>query len=100
MKRFIIYIYGSWQTSIFGIKAKTDREALETAKDLFNREDLVAIQYKVPSGWKESGGLFYTKNSKYGVNYMCKACGRKTLGIGLSNHYSTCTYKREDVGNG
>jgi hypothetical protein len=48
-----------------------------------------------PSGWKDGGGSFWIKSSKYGQKYMCKLCGREALGYsGGDNarmHWPSCS---------
>lgn len=48
-----------------------------------------------PSGWKgKKDDDFWTKDSKYGVRYMCSTCGRQVLGRSLHRmHYGWCEKK-------
>lgn len=46
-----------------------------------------------PSGWKGTKeSTWYTKDSAYGVRYMCPVCGKKNLGIGERHrmHFNDC----------
>lgn len=50
-----------------------------------------------PSGWKgKKADLFWTKDSAYGVKYMCSFCGRAQLGMSYGNnerhHWRECSY--------
>lgn len=48
--------------------------------------------------WKEGGfggGKFWCLDTKYGVKYMCKTCGKKQLGINFSGehmHWKECPH--------
>ncbi len=47
--------------------------------------------------WKDGNGFtkkFWTLNTKHGVKYMCKECGRQNLGINFSGrgmHWKSCS---------
>lgn len=53
-----------------------------------------------PSGWQPNiGGRFYTKNTRFGVKYMCKQCGAESLGTRGSDipyHNPGCAAKQEE----
>jgi hypothetical protein len=91
--RFLAFDKGS-QVFVMGIYARNLEEAEVIASDLLKR-DLDLHPYRKPSGWADNGGLYLTKDSKYGVKYWCKVCGRECLGLGLRNHKSTCVYYGE-----
>ena len=56
-------------------------------------------------GRKHDGTTFYTTPSKHGLRYMCKYCGKRTVGIGTtdtgelttSNHYPRCMKHPENI---
>ena len=60
---------------------------------------MAVSKVKKPSGWKDKGGFggdkYYTKDTKYGVKYMCKFCGKSNVGIDFSGrhmHWKSCPH--------
>jgi hypothetical protein len=77
---------------IAGLYASGYAKAEIAARELFGPTARVK-QYVLRAGWKDNGGLYLTKETKYGVRYICKACGHENLGIGGGrNHRGTCNY--------
>lgn len=56
-----------------------------------------------PNGWKGTKtDSWWTKESKYGMKYMCPKCGKKTLGIVWGDasrvmHFKECQYYPKDT---
>lgn len=55
-----------------------------------------------PNGWKgKKTDQWWTKDSAYGVRYMCPECGRKSLGIVWGDaaarmmHWSDCPRRKQ-----
>lgn len=53
-----------------------------------------AERQRKPSGWKgPRGSTFWTKSTKYGMEYKCPHCGRVTRGLGIARarmHFPGC----------
>jgi len=60
---------------------------------------MLGFRFDKPSGWKgrkrDDKSVYYTNNTKFGVKYMCKLCGKKQLGIGGYNHWPWCHANRK-----
>lgn len=59
-------------------------------------DEIIQQRPPKPSGWKgKRGDDWYTKDSAYGVLYMCGVCLRPTKRAGFHGHYPSCPVGQE-----
>lgn len=81
-----------------GLYAKSHTEALKVAQEDFPSLKVEVHRFYPPGGaWKDTSRLYWTKESKYGLKYKCKACDKENLGMGEGryNHWPFCNYHPE-----
>jgi len=85
--------------TVLGFRARGYERAVEIAEELFG-QDAVVVEFALPSGYKVSatarhrGVVYFTKDTTYGVKYLCACCRKETVGINWSGermHWSFCT---------
>ncbi len=80
---------------VLGIVDVEIARATQIAMEVFNTpaEDLLIGELKRPKGWKDHvnrNSFFWVKFTRFGQRYLCKFCGKDTLGIGGNNHWKDC----------
>lgn len=93
--RWLVFSRNDSRRALVGFYARGFEKARNLSEELFPGDEFYVVQFKLQSGWKDFNpkSLYFTKDSTYGMRYLCKACGRETLGLGSYNHCDWCPHK-------
>lgn len=94
--RWLAFHRNTPREPVLGFYARGFEQADAFCAELLGTE-FFSTQFKLKSGWRDENpkSLFFTKDSVYGVRYLCKACSKDALGMGAFNHWPKCPYSRE-----